>query len=148
MRLLFQHVNCHQLCLIAKATTDHKKSWLNSTENISVSMTVISDRSEYGAPWDVIFSFPRTIEGKEWKTVNGLQFDDTVQQRVELLDEIREALCTKKEHLQTTTTMYFDTFFILFEQNCSSLKNQIKFVTFYDQDVFFTDFLSASIEFY
>lgn len=40
--------------------------WHGTLPGLFVSMGVISDGS-YGAPKDVIFSFPVVIENKEWK---------------------------------------------------------------------------------
>jgi len=59
-------------------------------------MGVISDGS-YGAPNDVIFSFPVTIENKEWKIVQGLQIADYHKPLIEatgkeLMEEKSEAL--------------------------------------------------------
>jgi malate/lactate dehydrogenase len=53
----------------AKAAGDHMHDiWHGTLTGQFVSMGVISDGS-YGAPKDVIFSFPVTIENKEWKIV-------------------------------------------------------------------------------
>jgi hypothetical protein len=53
----------------AKAAADHMHDlWHGTLPGQFVSMGVISDGS-YDAPKDVIFSFPVTIEHKEWKIV-------------------------------------------------------------------------------
>jgi malate dehydrogenase len=53
----------------AKAAGDHMHDiWQGTLPGQFVSMGVISDGS-YGAPEDVVFSFPVTIENKEWKIV-------------------------------------------------------------------------------
>jgi hypothetical protein len=53
----------------AKAAGDHMHDiWHGTLPGQFVSMGVISDGS-YGAPTDIIFSFPVTIENKEWKIV-------------------------------------------------------------------------------
>ena len=53
----------------AKAAGDHMRDWwLGTPEGTSVSMGVISDGS-YGAPPDVIFSYPLTIKNKQWAIV-------------------------------------------------------------------------------
>jgi malate dehydrogenase len=53
----------------AKAAADHMHDiWHGTPPGQFVSMGVISDGS-YGAPNDVIFSFPVTIDNKEWKIV-------------------------------------------------------------------------------
>ncbi|XP_022912794.1 malate dehydrogenase, cytoplasmic [Onthophagus taurus] len=59
----------------AKAAADHMKDWWSGTpEGKFVNMGVISDGS-YGAPNNVIFSFPLTIKDKKWSIVQGLVFD-------------------------------------------------------------------------
>jgi malate dehydrogenase len=58
----------------AKAAADHMHDiWHGTPPGQFVSMGVISDGS-YGAPNDVIFSFPVTIENKEWKIVQVSDF--------------------------------------------------------------------------
>jgi Malate/lactate dehydrogenases len=58
----------------AKAAGDHMHDiWHGTPPGQFVSMGVISDGS-YGAPNDVIFSFPVTIENKEWKIVQVSDF--------------------------------------------------------------------------
>jgi len=81
----------------AKAAADHMHDiWHGTSSGQFVSMGVISDGS-YGAPNDVIFSFPVTIENKEWKIVQGLQIADYHKPLIEatgkeLLEEKAEAL--------------------------------------------------------
>nr|CAX72200.1 cytosolic malate dehydrogenase [Schistosoma japonicum] len=60
----------------AKSVTDHMRDWwLGTKENEWVSMSVISDGS-YGAPKDVIFSFPVQIKDGKWSIVQGLELDE------------------------------------------------------------------------
>lgn len=59
-------------------------------------MAVPSDGS-YGIPQGLIFSFPVTIEGGEWKIVQGLSFDDFAKGKIaattkELEEERDDAL--------------------------------------------------------
>jgi len=81
----------------AKAAADHMHDiWHGTPAGQFVSMGVISDGS-YGAPNDVIFSFPVTIANKEWKIVQGLQIADSHKPLIEatgkeLLEEKAEAL--------------------------------------------------------
>jgi malate dehydrogenase len=81
----------------AKAAADHMHDiWHGTPPGQFVSMGVISDGS-YGAPNDVIFSFPVTIVNKEWKIVQGLQIADYHKPLIEatgkeLLEEKAEAL--------------------------------------------------------
>lgn len=81
----------------AKAASDHMRDWWNgTTSGRFVSMGVISDGS-YGVPKDIIFSFPVTIENKQWKIMQGLPIDDFARGMLdntakELLEERQEAL--------------------------------------------------------
>lgn len=81
----------------AKAACDHMHDWYNGTKSGEfVSMGVISDGS-YGAPKDVVFSFPVEIVNKQWKIVQGLSIDDFGKSKLEitgkeLLEEKTEAM--------------------------------------------------------
>jgi len=61
-------------------------------------MGVISDGNTYGVPKDLIFSFPVTIEGREWKIFEGIDnSEDHIKARIdattkELLEERMIAL--------------------------------------------------------
>ncbi|GAB4819783.1 hypothetical protein N2152v2_006829 [Parachlorella kessleri] len=60
----------------ASSACDHINSWVNGTpEGTWVSMGVFSDGS-YGAPKDVIYSFPCTCKDGKWTIVQGLSIDD------------------------------------------------------------------------
>lgn len=53
----------------AKAAGDHMRDWWNGTKPGEwISMGVVSDGS-YGIPKDIVFSFPVTIENKQYKIV-------------------------------------------------------------------------------
>lgn len=57
----------------ASSACDHIRDWVCGTKPGEwVSMGVWSDGSHYGAPKDVVFSFPVTCEGGAWKVVEGL----------------------------------------------------------------------------
>lgn len=85
----------------AKAATDHMRDWWNGTTGGRfVSMGVVSDGS-YGVPRDIVFSFPVSIENKQWKIVQGLQIDDFARSKFdvtakELLEEKEEATAVCK----------------------------------------------------
>ncbi|EEB12070.1 malate dehydrogenase, putative [Pediculus humanus corporis] len=86
----------------AKAAGDHMKDiWHGTQPGCWVSMGVVSDGS-YGIPKDIVFSFPVTIENKNWKIVQGLNLDGFSKGKLELtakelLEERQEALevCNK-----------------------------------------------------
>lgn len=60
----------------AKAAGDHMRDWFYGTApGKFVSMGVLSDGS-YGAPKDVVFSFPVTISQGKWSIVKDLPIDD------------------------------------------------------------------------
>jgi len=81
----------------ANAAVDHIRSWvLGTPKGEVVSMGVISDGS-YGAPKDVIYSFPCECSGGKWKIVQGLKVDEYSREKMrltgqELLEERRDAL--------------------------------------------------------
>ena len=59
-------------------------------------MAVYSN-GEYGAPSDVVFSFPVTCQSGEWKIVEGLKLSDFAKEKIaitgkELLEERQMAL--------------------------------------------------------
>ncbi|GLH01994.1 Malate dehydrogenase [Gryllus bimaculatus] len=81
----------------AKAAGDHMRDiWLGTPSGQHVSMGVISDGS-YGAPKDVIFSFPVTIQNRKWTIVQDLPINDFARNMLdatgkELEEERQEAL--------------------------------------------------------
>ena len=75
----------------ANAAIDHMRDWALGTHGAWVTMGVPSDGS-YGIPKDVMFGFPVTTSGGEYKIVDGLEIDAFSQERInltlkELLDE-------------------------------------------------------------
>lgn len=81
----------------AKAASDHMRDWFLGTQpGKFVSMGVLSDGS-YGAPKDVVFSFPVTIKGGKWEIVQGLEISDFASKLLdvtgkELEEERKEAI--------------------------------------------------------
>lgn len=68
----------------AKAASDHMRDWfLGTAPGQFVSMGVVSDGS-YGAPKDVVFSFPVTIKNGKWSIVQGLQINDTARKLLDI----------------------------------------------------------------
>lgn len=81
----------------ASSACDHIRNWvLGTPKGEWVSMGVFSDGS-YGAPKDVIFSFPVTCASGKWSIQQGLQLDDFSKGKLdvtgkELVDEKALAL--------------------------------------------------------
>lgn len=81
----------------ATAICDHMRDWIIGTpDNSWVSMGVIS-KGEYGAPTDVVFSFPVTCKNGEWKIVENLKLSEFSKEKLaitgkELLEERTMAL--------------------------------------------------------
>lgn len=84
----------------AKAAADHMRDWVQGTDKW-VSMAVLSDGS-YGAPKDVMFSFPCTCKDGRWTIVKGLEMNDFAKAKLkitgkELLEEKEEAMAVCKQ---------------------------------------------------
>ena len=81
----------------ASSACDHMRDWvLGTSEGSWVSMAVYSN-GEYGAPKDIVFSFPVHCQNGEWKIVEGLKLSNFGKKKIEitgneLLDEKRMAL--------------------------------------------------------
>jgi malate dehydrogenase len=80
----------------AYAGLEHVRDWVNgSAPDDWVSMAVPSDGS-YGVPEGLIYSFPVTIEGGQWKIVQGLDIDEFSRERMTAtqkeLEEERDAV--------------------------------------------------------
>ena len=74
----------------ANAAIDHMRDWALGTQGKWVTMGVPSN-GEYGIPKDVMFGFPVTTEGGEYKIVEGLAIDTFSQERIDLtLKELQE----------------------------------------------------------
>ena len=74
----------------ANAAIDHMRDWALGTQGKWVTMGIPSN-GEYGIPKDVMFGFPVTTEGGEYKIVEGLEIDAFSQERINLtLKELLE----------------------------------------------------------
>ena len=60
----------------ASAAVDHMRSWALGSNGQWVSMGVYSAGNPYGVDQDLMFAFPITTEGGEWKIVEGLEISD------------------------------------------------------------------------
>ncbi|KFM24061.1 Malate dehydrogenase, cytoplasmic [Auxenochlorella protothecoides] len=84
----------------ASSACDHIRDWvLGTPEGTFVSMGVLSDGS-YGAPKDVIFSFPVTTKDGKWSIVQGLDIDERSAQLLKTTgDELVEEKALAQECL-------------------------------------------------
>ncbi len=74
----------------ANAAIDHMHDWALGSNGKWVTMGIASD-GQYGIPKDVMFGFPVTTEGGEYKLVEGLEIDGFSQERINLtLKELLE----------------------------------------------------------
>jgi len=74
----------------ANAAIDHMRDWALGTNGEWVTMGVPSD-GQYGIPKDVMFGFPVTCSGGDYKVVEGLEIDAFSQERINItLKELQE----------------------------------------------------------
>jgi malate dehydrogenase len=74
----------------ANAAIDHMRDWALGTNGKWVTMGIASD-GQYGIPKDVMFGFPVTCAGGEYKVVEGLEIDAFSKGRIDLtLKELLE----------------------------------------------------------
>jgi len=74
----------------ANAAIDHMRDWALGTNGKWVTMGVAS-KGEYGIPKEVMFGYPVTCAGGEYKIVEGLPIDAFSQERINLtLKELQE----------------------------------------------------------
>jgi malate dehydrogenase len=66
----------------ANAAIDHMRDWALGTNGKWVTMGIPSD-GQYGIPKDVMFGFPVTCEGGEYKLVEGLTIDEFSQKCID-----------------------------------------------------------------
>jgi malate dehydrogenase len=66
----------------ASAAVDHMRTWWHGTADGDwTSMAVVSDGS-YGVPEGLVFSFPVTVNGKNWSIVQGIEHSEYAQDRI------------------------------------------------------------------
>jgi malate dehydrogenase len=74
----------------ANAAIDHMRDWALGSNGRWVTMGIASD-GQYGIPKDLMFGFPVTTAGGEYKLVEGLEIDAFSQERINLtLKELLE----------------------------------------------------------
>src|SRR5881628_787230 len=74
----------------ANAAIDHMRDWALGSNGKWVTMGIASD-GQYGIPKDVMFGFPVTCAGGEYKLVEGLDVDAFSRERMDLtLKELEE----------------------------------------------------------
>ena len=67
----------------ANAAIDHMHDWALGTNGKWVTMGIASN-GEYGIPKDIMFGYPVTCEGGEYKIVEGLPIDAFSQERINI----------------------------------------------------------------
>ncbi|KAI4500617.1 hypothetical protein M0802_004209 [Mischocyttarus mexicanus] len=83
----------------AKAAADHMKDWWVGTKpGHWVSMGVMSDGS-YGIAKDIVFSFPVTIENKQYKIVQGLPISEFAQSKLNITAQELEVEHKEANHI-------------------------------------------------
>jgi malate dehydrogenase len=75
----------------ANAAIDHMRDWaLGTAKGDTVSMAVYSDGS-YGVEKGLIYSFPVTCSGGDWKIVQGREIDEFGREKMRATErELRE----------------------------------------------------------
>jgi malate dehydrogenase len=74
----------------ANAAIDHMRDWALGSQGKWVTMGVASN-GEYGIPKDVMFGYPVTTTGGEYRIVEGLEIDEFSRERINLtLKELLE----------------------------------------------------------
>jgi len=74
----------------ANAAIDHVHDWVLGTNGRWVTMGIPSD-GQYGIPKDMMFGYPVTTSGGEYKVIDGLPIDAFSQQRIDAtLKELQE----------------------------------------------------------
>lgn len=76
----------------ANAAIDHMRDWVHGTDNRWVTMGIVSDGKTYGIPEGVVYGFPVTCAGGDFRIVEGLEIDAFSRERMdntlkELLEE-------------------------------------------------------------
>jgi len=76
----------------ATAICDHMRDWVLGTEEGNWTSMAIYSKGEYGAPNDIIFSFPVVCKDGDWKIVEGLKLTEFSKEKIvltgkELLEE-------------------------------------------------------------
>ena len=76
----------------ANAAINHVQSWVHGTPRGDWVSMAVASTGDYGAPDDVMFSYPITIDDGEWSVVHGLDLSDFDRQMIavtgdELLQE-------------------------------------------------------------
>lgn len=71
----------------ASAAVDHMRSWVLGSNGQWVSMGVYSAGNSYGIDEDIMYSFPITCEGGEWKEISGLEVSESTRKGMEVTEQ-------------------------------------------------------------
>lgn len=82
----------------ASAAIDHMRSWALGTPEEDWTTVALPSHGEYGVPEGLMFGFPATSDGKEWKVVEGLELSESTKAGIllnigkaqEELEEVRK----------------------------------------------------------
>ena len=83
------------------AALEHMKSWFLGHNHDWISFGIWSDKNPYQVPEGLFYSFPVTVQNKEWSIVTGLSISE--EQRVKMTKTANELVEERKavEHLLT-----------------------------------------------
>ena len=80
----------------ASAAIDHMATWFKGTAEGEWASMAIPSQGQYGVPEGLIFSFPVTVKDGEYTVVEGLEFNEFAQGKLQAtIDELageREAV--------------------------------------------------------
>lgn len=76
------------------AALEHMKSWFLGHKHDWVSFGIWSDNNPYQVPEGLYYSFPVTVENKEWSIVSGLEIN--AEQRAKMTKTANELLEERK----------------------------------------------------
>ena len=86
----------------ANGAIDHVKSWIKGTPGGDWTSSAVISKGEYGVPSGLVFGYPCTVEGGNWKVVEGLRLDKFGEERFKVtLNELLEEQDAVRDLLPT-----------------------------------------------
>jgi malate dehydrogenase len=84
----------------ANGAIDHVKTWIKGTPGGDWSSSAVISKGEYGVPAGLVFGYPCTVAGGNWKVVEGLKLDKFGEEKFKAtLNELLEEQDAVKELL-------------------------------------------------